>query len=152
MGFSLGDGSCARSPRAWGAQHRRGQAPTLSLVLGQCESHGRTEDAFFGLGSSPFIFSLSDLLPPSLPLLLAVPGQGSAAQTAMRMLSRPLQPGCVLGMCPYIARAHHPPPGEPRGSGGLQDPNPLSLLLAYEWVAAFFMKCWVEGYWGFPFH
>lgn len=67
------------------------------------------------------------------------------------MLSRPPQPGCVLGTCPCIARAHRLP-GAPGGSGGLQDPNLLSLLGAYKWVAALFMKCWVEGYWGFPFH
>lgn len=102
----------------------------------------------------PSFLARSDPLAPLSLLFLAIPWQmqGSTKQTGMMMLSRLLQPGCILGTCPCITRTHHPPPGEPRGSGGFQDPNLLSLLRAYKWVAALFMKCWVEGYWGFQFH
>lgn len=102
-------------PSTAGGRHRR-SAP----FSGSVKAVGEQKMYFLAL-ALPFFLARSDPLPPSSLLLLAIPRQmqGFTKQTGMMMLSRLLQPGCILGTCPCIARAHHPPPGEPGGSGGL---------------------------------
>ena len=111
-------------PGSAGGRHR-----CSARFSGSAKAVGEQKMHFLAL-ALPFFLARSDPLLPTSLLLLAIPRQrqGSTKQTGMMMLSRPLQSGCILGTCPCIARAHHPPPGEPGGSGGLQDPNLLSLL------------------------
>lgn len=111
-------------PGTAGGRHR-----CSARFSGSTKAVGEDKVHFLAL-TLQFFLARSDPLPPSSLLLLALPQQmqGSTKQTGMTMLSRRLQPGCILGTCPCVARAHHPPPGEPGGSGGLPDPNLLGLL------------------------
>lgn len=112
-------------PGTTGGRHR-----CSAQFSGSVKAMREQKTSFLAL-AHPFFLARSDPLAPLSLLLLAIPWQmqGSTKQTGMMMLSRLLQPGCILETRPCITRTHHPP-GEPRGSGGFQDPNLLSLLQA----------------------